>query len=62
MTTKLSTTAFNTGVRRGVYSGRHKLEVKPRSIWKHSKMAFLTRTTKSVEERSPNSHLGVILR
>lgn len=29
MTTKLSTTAFNTGVRRGVYSGRHKLEVKP---------------------------------
>lgn len=29
MSNKLSTTAFNTGIRRGVYSGRHRLEVKP---------------------------------
>ena len=29
MSNKLSNAAFNTGIRRGVYSGRHKLEVKP---------------------------------
>lgn len=28
MSTKLRTTAFNNGIRRGVYSGKHRLEVK----------------------------------
>tara|TARA_S200002703_G_scaffold121986_1_gene107876 strand:- start:717 stop:1142 length:426 start_codon:yes stop_codon:yes gene_type:complete len=29
MSNKLSTAAFNSGIKRGVYSGRHRLEVKP---------------------------------
>tara|TARA_S200002703_G_scaffold139724_1_gene130603 strand:+ start:938 stop:1363 length:426 start_codon:yes stop_codon:yes gene_type:complete len=45
MTTKLSTSAFNNGVRRGVYSGRHKLEVKP-SIRPPKMQAPHTRKTK----------------
>ena len=41
MSSKIRATAFNSGIKRGVYSGRHKLEVKkvldaPKSNGKHS--------------------------